>query len=52
MSVWIILTINNFYFISFRLLNPVVSQLDKSRKKDLKKKFVHQQFDEVEVYSW
>ncbi|XP_023703334.1 nucleolar protein 10 isoform X2 [Cryptotermes secundus] len=32
----------------YRLLNPVVSQLDKSRMKDLKKKFMHQQFDEVE----
>jgi len=40
------------YFSSFRLLNPVVSRLDKSRKKELKKKLVHQQFEEVEVYMY
>lgn len=44
---------NNFnstlYFICFRLLNPVVSRFDRSRKKELKKKLVHQQFEEVEV---
>jgi ribosome biogenesis protein ENP2 len=32
----------------YRLLNPVVSRLDKSRKKELKKKLIHQQFEEVE----
>jgi hypothetical protein len=49
LSVWTTLSINTLCFISFRLLNPVVSRLDKSRKKELKKKLIHQQFEEVEV---
>nr|CAD7444433.1 unnamed protein product [Timema bartmani] len=32
----------------FRLLNPVLSKLDKSRKKELKKQVLQQQFDEIE----
>ena len=49
LSVWTSVAIDTLYFISFRLLNPVVSRLDKSRKKELKKKLIHQQFEEVEV---
>jgi hypothetical protein len=51
LSVWTTLAINT-YFISFRLLNPVVSRLDQSRKKELKKQLIHQQFEEVEVYKY
>nr|CAD7258459.1 unnamed protein product [Timema shepardi] len=32
----------------FRLLNPVLSKLDKSRKKELKKQVLQQQFEEIE----
>jgi len=49
LSVWTSLANDTLYFISYRLLNPVVSRLDKSRKKELKKKLIHQQFEEVEV---
>ena len=49
LSVWTSLANDTLYFILYRLLNPVVSRLDKSRKKELKKKLIHQQFEEVEV---
>lgn len=33
----------------YRLLNPVLSRLDKSKAKELKKKLLAEQFDPVEV---
>lgn len=33
----------------YRLLNPVLSRLDKSKKKDIKKKLVGEEFEAVEV---
>lgn len=33
----------------FRLLNPVLSRLDKSKAKELKKQLVAEQFDPVNV---
>lgn len=36
----------------FRLLNPVLSRLDKSRKKQLEKELLSRQFDPVEVFQF
>lgn len=33
----------------YRLLNPVLSRLDKTKKKELKKKLISQEFEPVEV---